>query len=85
MDDLLRRRFDRTAVAARLAAMFAALTAAGATVTFPDIGRLVPIARRLPAARSSRGSSSSGALVALLGTGPERHMIDSHRVRGVRP
>jgi hypothetical protein len=47
MDDLLRRRFDRTAVAARLAAMFAALTAAGATVTFPDIGRLVPIARRL--------------------------------------
>ncbi|PRX43991.1 lysophospholipase L1-like esterase [Prauserella shujinwangii] len=50
MNDLLRRDFDATAVAASLEEMFAALTGAGAhvvTVTFPDIGRIAPLARPL--------------------------------------
>lgn len=50
MNDLLRRRFDSKAVAGELEHMFAALAATGAqvgTVTFPDIGRIVPFARQL--------------------------------------
>ncbi|HEV7650710.1 MAG TPA: SGNH/GDSL hydrolase family protein [Actinophytocola sp.] len=50
MNDLLRPRFDVAAVAGHLEAMFAALTAAGArvgTVTFPDLGRITPLARPL--------------------------------------
>ncbi|MFD3946706.1 SGNH/GDSL hydrolase family protein [Streptomyces sp. NPDC058579] len=48
MNDLLRPRFDADETAGHLEAMFAELTAGGArvaTVTFPDLGRLVPIAR----------------------------------------
>ncbi|MFI0977261.1 SGNH/GDSL hydrolase family protein [Streptomyces sp. NPDC021093] len=48
VNDLLRPRFDAAAVAGQLEEMFAALTAAGAhvvTVTFPDVGQLVPLAR----------------------------------------
>ncbi|MFB9880767.1 SGNH/GDSL hydrolase family protein [Planobispora siamensis] len=50
MNDLIRPRFDAAEVAGALEEMFAALTASGAhvvTVTFPDIGRIVPLARRL--------------------------------------
>jgi lysophospholipase L1-like esterase len=50
MNDLIRPGFDAAAVTAELEAMFAALTGAGArvlTFTFPDITRLMPIARRL--------------------------------------
>ncbi|MFJ8295163.1 SGNH/GDSL hydrolase family protein [Streptomyces sp. NPDC094447] len=48
VNDLLRPRFDPDETAAHVEAMFAALTAAGArvaTVTIPDITRIVPIAR----------------------------------------
>ncbi|MEU9700722.1 SGNH/GDSL hydrolase family protein [Streptomyces sp. NPDC047981] len=48
MNDLLRPRFDADEVVGHLEAMFAELTAAGArvaTVAFPDLGRLVPVAR----------------------------------------
>jgi lysophospholipase L1-like esterase len=50
MNDLLRPRCDVAAVAGHLEAMFAALTEAGArvgTVTFPDLGRITPLARPL--------------------------------------
>ncbi|WFB05957.1 SGNH/GDSL hydrolase family protein [Streptomyces sp. LX-29] len=50
VNDLLRPRFDADAVAGHLEAMFAALTAQGAhvaTVTFPDLGRVIPLARPL--------------------------------------
>ncbi|MGW2016923.1 SGNH/GDSL hydrolase family protein [Streptomyces sp. NPDC001927] len=50
MNDLLRPRFDADEAAGHLEAMFAELTAGGArvaTVTFPDLGRLVPVARPL--------------------------------------
>ena len=50
MNDLIRPRFDAAAVAGHLEEMFAALTAAGAhvaTVTFPNIARIMPIARPL--------------------------------------
>ncbi|MDQ1035871.1 lysophospholipase L1-like esterase [Streptomyces sp. V3I8] len=50
MNDLLRPRFDADEVAGHLEAMFAALTGQGArvaTVTFPDIGRITPLARPL--------------------------------------
>ncbi|WP_405021181.1 SGNH/GDSL hydrolase family protein [Kitasatospora sp. NBC_00070] len=50
VNDLLRPKFDAEAVVGELEQMFAALTAAGATVataTFPDLSRLVPIARPL--------------------------------------
>ncbi|MEU6032547.1 SGNH/GDSL hydrolase family protein [Streptomyces tauricus] len=50
MNDLLRPRFDADEVAGHLEAMFAALTGQGArvaTVTFPDVGRLTPLARPL--------------------------------------
>ncbi|AZM52576.1 lysophospholipase [Streptomyces sp. WAC 01529] len=49
MNDLVRPGFDAARVAADIEEMFTALTAAGAhvaTVTFPDIGRIVPLARR---------------------------------------
>ncbi|MBA0127315.1 SGNH/GDSL hydrolase family protein [Haloechinothrix sp. YIM 98757] len=50
MNDLLRPGFDADAVAGELEHMFAALTDAGATVatlTFPDVAKLVPIAKPL--------------------------------------
>ncbi|UMP00079.1 SGNH/GDSL hydrolase family protein [Amycolatopsis sp. EV170708-02-1] len=50
MNDLIRPNYDAEAVAGHLEAMFAALTAAGATVAtvaFPDIGRIAPIAAPL--------------------------------------
>ncbi|MEU4833187.1 SGNH/GDSL hydrolase family protein [Streptosporangium sp. NPDC023615] len=50
VNDMLRPRFDADEVAAHLEAMFAALTAQGArvaTVTFPDITRIIPVARPL--------------------------------------
>jgi lysophospholipase L1-like esterase len=50
MNDLLRRRFDLTEVAGSLETMFAALTESGAqvaTVTFPNLGRITPLARPL--------------------------------------
>lgn len=50
MNDLIRRDFTVRRVAACLEDMFAALTASGAhvaTVTFPDIGRIAPLARPL--------------------------------------
>lgn len=50
MNDLIRPRFDAAAVAGHLEEMFAALTSAGAhvaTLTFPNIARIMPIARPL--------------------------------------
>lgn len=50
VNDLLRPRFDADEVAGHLEAVFSALTAQGArvaTVTFPDVARLVPLARPL--------------------------------------
>src|SRR5438105_4295608 len=50
VNDLLRPRFDADEVAGHLETMFAALTAEGvrvATLTFPDMTRLVPLARPL--------------------------------------
>ncbi|OKK17333.1 lysophospholipase [Streptomyces sp. CB00455] len=50
VNDLLRPRFDAVEVAGHLEEMFAAFTAAGAhvvTVTFPDLGEIVPLARPL--------------------------------------
>ncbi|MFJ3670185.1 SGNH/GDSL hydrolase family protein [Streptomyces sp. NPDC090106] len=50
MNDLLRPRVDLDEVAGHLEAMFAALTGAGArvaTLTFPDVARLIPMARPL--------------------------------------
>ncbi|MCX5193889.1 SGNH/GDSL hydrolase family protein [Streptomyces sp. NBC_00249] len=50
VNDLLRPRFEAARVAGELEDMFAALTATGArvvTVTFPDVTRLVPLARPL--------------------------------------
>ncbi|MGC5014217.1 SGNH/GDSL hydrolase family protein [Streptosporangium sp. DT93] len=50
VNDMLRPRFDADEVGAHLEAMFAALTAQGArvaTVTFPDITRIIPVARPL--------------------------------------
>ncbi|MEU0301778.1 SGNH/GDSL hydrolase family protein [Streptomyces sp. NPDC006175] len=48
VNDLLRPRFDAVEVAGHLEEMFAALTAAGArvaTMTFPDVGKIAPLAR----------------------------------------
>ncbi|MFF4272818.1 SGNH/GDSL hydrolase family protein [Streptomyces sp. NPDC001536] len=48
VNDLLRPRFDADEVAGHLEAMFAALTAQGArvaTMTFPDVARISPLAR----------------------------------------
>lgn len=50
VNDLLRPRFDADETADHLEAMFAALTGRGtrvATVTFPDVGRITPLARPL--------------------------------------
>ena len=50
MNDLLRPRFDADEVAGHLRAMFAALTGQGArvaTLTFPDLARITPLARPL--------------------------------------
>jgi lysophospholipase L1-like esterase len=48
VNDILRPRFDADEVAGHLEAMFAALTAQGArvaTLTFPDLARITPLAR----------------------------------------
>ncbi|MEH0545373.1 SGNH/GDSL hydrolase family protein [Streptomyces sp. NPDC054884] len=48
VNDLLRPRYDAAEVAGHLEDMFAALTAAGThvvTLTFPDVGRIMPLAR----------------------------------------
>jgi lysophospholipase L1-like esterase len=50
VNDLMRPRFDADEVAGHLEAMFAALTAQGAhvaTLTFPDMTRIIPLARPL--------------------------------------
>ncbi|MFE3585440.1 SGNH/GDSL hydrolase family protein [Streptomyces vinaceus] len=50
VNDVLRPRFDADEVSGHLEAMFAALTAHGAqvmTLTFPDLGRITPLARPL--------------------------------------
>ncbi|MBB5079473.1 SGNH/GDSL hydrolase family protein [Nonomuraea endophytica] len=50
VNDLIRPGFDAAVVAGVLEEMFAALTATGArvvTVTYPDIGKIAPMARRL--------------------------------------
>lgn len=50
VNDLLRPRFDAAEVAGHLEEMFAALTAAGTrvvTLTFPDMGKIAPLARPL--------------------------------------
>ncbi|MFG3258618.1 SGNH/GDSL hydrolase family protein [Streptomyces sp. NPDC048172] len=50
MNDLIRPGYDADEVAGHLEAMFAALTAAGArvaTLTFPDVSRITPLARPL--------------------------------------
>ncbi|MFE9258291.1 SGNH/GDSL hydrolase family protein [Streptomyces sp. NPDC006879] len=50
MNDLLRPRFDADEVAGDLEGMFAALTAQGArvaTLTFPDVSQITPLARPL--------------------------------------
>ncbi|MER7466152.1 SGNH/GDSL hydrolase family protein [Streptomyces sp. NPDC097981] len=50
VNDVLRPRFDADEVAGHLEAMFGALTAQGArvaTVTFPDLARITPLARPL--------------------------------------
>ncbi|MFE0643725.1 SGNH/GDSL hydrolase family protein [Streptomyces sp. NPDC058877] len=50
VNDLLRPRFDPDATAGHLETMFAALTGVGArvaTLTFPDVGRITPLARPL--------------------------------------
>ncbi|MDX6742201.1 SGNH/GDSL hydrolase family protein [Actinocorallia sp. A-T 12471] len=49
MNDLVRPSFDAAAVAADLDATYAAFASSGATVvtfTFPDLGRIAPLARR---------------------------------------
>src|SRR3954453_1015607 len=50
VNDLMRPRFDADEGAGHLEAMFAALTAQGAhvaTLTFPDMTRIIPLARPL--------------------------------------
>ncbi|MCH0539193.1 SGNH/GDSL hydrolase family protein [Streptomyces sp. MUM 203J] len=50
VNDMLRPRFDADETASHLDAMFAALTARGArvaTLTFPDLSRITPLARPL--------------------------------------
>ncbi|MEU5806480.1 SGNH/GDSL hydrolase family protein [Streptomyces sp. NPDC047718] len=50
VNDLLRPRFDADEVAGHLEAVFSALTAQGArvaTLTFPDVSRITPLARPL--------------------------------------
>lgn len=66
VNDLLRRRFDPAAVGTDLAAMFEALTGAGArvlTVTFPDPARLTPAGRLL----SARTTALNAAIRAAAG------------------
>ncbi|MEU3340835.1 SGNH/GDSL hydrolase family protein [Streptomyces sp. NPDC002144] len=50
MNDVVRRRYDPEAVAANIEETFARLTASGAhvvTMTFPDLGTVSPVARRV--------------------------------------
>ncbi|MFJ2772891.1 SGNH/GDSL hydrolase family protein [Streptomyces sp. NPDC087300] len=83
MNDLVRPGFDAARVAADIEEMFTELTAAGArvaTVTFPDIGRVSPLARRaLPRvldlnARIRAAADRHG--VAVLDTFPHRVTTD---------
>ncbi|MFG3506812.1 SGNH/GDSL hydrolase family protein [Streptomyces sp. NPDC047821] len=73
VNDLLRPRFDAAEVAGHVEEMFAALTAAGArvvTLTFPDVGRIAPLARPLRSrvfelnARISAAAARHGVTVA---------------------
>lgn len=73
VNDVLRPRFDPDEVAGHLEAMFAALTGQGArvaTLTFPDIGRIAPLARPLAPrvlalnARIRQAASRHGVVVA---------------------
>ncbi|MFE0177859.1 SGNH/GDSL hydrolase family protein [Streptomyces sp. NPDC059002] len=83
MNDLVRPGFDVARVAADIEEMFTELTASGArvaTVTFPDIGRISPLARRaLPRvldlnARIRAAADRHG--VAVLDTFPHRVTTD---------
>ncbi|WP_280501903.1 SGNH/GDSL hydrolase family protein [Nocardia farcinica] len=73
VNDLLRPGFDADDVGAHLVGMFAALTAAGATVatlTLPDIARITPLARPVSARvtalneRIRRAAAQYGVVVA---------------------
>ncbi|MFG2983646.1 SGNH/GDSL hydrolase family protein [Streptomyces sp. NPDC048258] len=79
VNDLLRPRFDAAEVAGHLEEMFAALTAAGAhvvTVTFPDLGEIVPLARPLASrvsdlnTRIRAAAARHGVTVAEIGRHP---------------
>lgn len=79
MNDLLRPRFDADEVAGHLEAMFAALTARGcrvATLTFPDVGRVIPLARPLGSrvtalnGRIREAARRHGVIVAETGSHP---------------
>ncbi|MEV0335668.1 SGNH/GDSL hydrolase family protein [Nocardia sp. NPDC050717] len=79
VNDLLRPRFDPASVGAHLDAMFAALTEQGtvvATVTVPDLGRVIPAARPLSARIAALNevirhrAGRHGVLVARVGDHP---------------
>ncbi|GAB4583688.1 SGNH/GDSL hydrolase family protein [Nocardia sp. IFM 10818] len=79
MNDLLRPGFDADEVAEHLHAMFAALTARGATVvtlTFPDVGRIIPLTRPIRGrvhamnARMRAAADRYGVIVAETGHHP---------------
>ncbi|GAA3398408.1 SGNH/GDSL hydrolase family protein [Streptomyces roseoviridis] len=80
VNDLLRPRFDADEVAGHLEAMFAALTARGArvaTLTFPDLTRMIPAARpvapRISALNDRIRQAARAHGVALVETG--RHPV----------
>lgn len=73
VNDLLRPRFDASEVAGHLEEMFAALTGAGTqvvTLTFPDVGKIAPLARPVRSrvfdlnARIREAASRHGVVVA---------------------
>lgn len=79
MNDLLRPRFDPDEVAGHLEAMFAALTAQGSqvvTLTFPDVARIIPLARPLGSRvtvlndRIRKAATRHGVIVAETGHHP---------------
>ncbi|MER7912457.1 SGNH/GDSL hydrolase family protein [Streptomyces sp. NPDC096068] len=78
-NDLLRPRFDPDATVGHLEEMFAALTGQGArvaTLTFPDVGRITPLARPLVPrvlavnARIREASARHGVIVVETGHHP---------------
>ncbi|SEG56203.1 Lysophospholipase L1 [Nonomuraea solani] len=84
MNDLIRPSFDAAQVASVIEDMIAELTAAGArvvTVTFPDIGKIAPLARRLRPrvldlnARVREAAARHGAL--LVDTFPLEYVTDA--------